>query len=86
MKAARITVVALLAIAVLGAGTAISADQTRVRQRQAESLVPALEVEQIEPVEFFHGHRSILRIWQDYFLKSDDAVRQVVVIFGTATI
>ena len=87
MKAARITAVALLAVAVLGAGTALSADQTRVRLRQAESLVPALEVEQIEPVEFFrYSRRSTLRIWQDFFLKSDDAVRQVVVIFGTATI
>jgi uncharacterized RDD family membrane protein YckC len=81
------TAVALLTIAVLGAGTAISADQSRVRLRQTESVAPALEVGQIEPVEFFrYSRRSILRIWQDYFLKSDDVVRQAVVIFGTATI
>jgi uncharacterized RDD family membrane protein YckC len=87
MKAARKTLVALFTIAVLGAGTTLVADQTRPRVRQIDSVAPALEVEQLEPVEFFrYSHRSILRIWQDYVLKSDDAVRQAVVIFGTATI
>ena len=72
----------------VGAGPRFPPTRRESVLRQAESVAPALEVErQIEPVEFFrYSRRSILRIWQDYVLRPDDAVRQVVVIFGTATI
>jgi hypothetical protein len=46
-----------------------------------------VEADQIQPVEFFRPRsRAALRIWQDYSLKAGDVSRDVVVIYGNATI
>src|SRR5262249_50002585 len=78
----------LLAALAIGATAHLAADQGRARHVEPQvTAVPAVEIDQIEPRDFFrYEHRAILRIWQDYTLRPDDAVRGVVVIFGNATI
>ena len=90
MTLVRKASLALLAALAIGVSADLAAGQTRVRRVETQvttTTVPALEIDQLEPRDFFrYEHRAILRIWQDYQLKSEDAVRGVVVIFGNATI
>jgi uncharacterized RDD family membrane protein YckC len=90
MTLVRKASLALVAALAIGVSANLAAAQTRLRhvERQITTdAVPAVEIDQLEPRDFFrYEHRAILRIWQDYLLKSDDAVRGVVVIFGNATI
>ena len=53
-----------------------------LRHRRSE-----IDRDQIEPVDFFrYSGRAILRLWQDYRLRPDETVRDVVTIYGSATI
>ena len=86
-------VVAALAALLLTTPAGLAADQTRVetpdQRADAVAQAPALEIDrdQIEPVDFFrYSGRAILRIWQDYRLRPDETVRDVVTVYGSATI
>jgi uncharacterized RDD family membrane protein YckC len=91
MKKVRTTVVMLVLLVFAGLGARVFADQARGRPADREATVlvaaPPLEIDQIEPTDFFrYRHRAVLRIWQDYFLRANDEVGGIVVIFGAATI